>query len=195
MSDITRRKMLRGLAATVAAAGVMDIVGCQQVHTMVHDAKVGGSYERSALSEHEFNTLTRMTDLIIPRENGSPGAVDAEVATWIDMLVGANDVLKRTYTEGLAWMDSAMVSRGSTDFVSATTLQQKALLDAIAYRSESSNDQDAITFFAWVRGMTVDGFYTSRVGMPDIYIGNQVLRSFTVPAESLNYALKKSGLG
>jgi hypothetical protein len=42
--------------------------------------------------------------------------------------------------------------------------------------------------------MTVDGFYTSRVGMRDVYVGNTPSATYTVPAESLEYALKRSPL-
>ena len=42
--------------------------------------------------------------------------------------------------------------------------------------------------------MTVDGFYTSRVGMRDVYLGNSPSATFVVPAESLEYALKRSPL-
>jgi hypothetical protein len=42
--------------------------------------------------------------------------------------------------------------------------------------------------------MTVDGYYTSRVGMKDVYLGNTALAAFTVPQEAVEYALRKSGL-
>ena len=57
---------------------------------------------------HEYRTLERLTDLIIPVENGAPGAVAAGAAAWIDMMASENDQLKSIYTTGLAWLDTAM---------------------------------------------------------------------------------------
>ena len=111
------------------------------------------------------------------------------------MLVGVNDQLKTIYTDGIAWLDTTMKSRAAADFVSATAEQQTALLDLIAFRRNDSPElAPGIQFFTWVRRMTVDGFYTSRVGMRDIYLGNSPQLTFTVPQEAIDYALKRSGL-
>lgn len=198
MSNITRRQILQQLAAVIAAAGTITRVEAQQVHQMTHlaIAAAGGTYKPNSLSAHKYKTLEHLTDLIIPVEKGAPGAALAEVAAWIDMLLSANAELKQTYTKGLAWLDTAIEQRGAGDFIGATVAQQKALLDLIAYRKNQTTElASAIEFFSLARRMTVDGFYTSRVGMPDIYLGNRVLPAFTVPAESLNYALRRSGLG
>ena len=45
----------------------------------------------------------------------------------------------------------------------------QALVDVIAFKKNSTPElAPGIEFFTWVRRMTVDGFYTSRVGMRDI---------------------------
>jgi hypothetical protein len=197
MSEITRREVLRRLALSIAAAGVIDRVSAQEVHHMAEQAVAasGGAYQPSALSLHEYATLDRLSDLIIPVENGAPGAAQAGVAAWIDLLAGANDQLLAIYKDGLAWLDATMKDRGAADFVSATAEQQTSLLDLIAYRRNQSPElAPGIRFFVWARRMTVDGFYTSRLGMRDIYLGNTASATFTVPAASLDYALKKSGL-
>jgi gluconate 2-dehydrogenase gamma chain len=197
MSEITRREVLRQLALAIAAAGVVDRAAAQEVHQMAGQtmAATGGAYTPTALSAHEYATLERLTDLIIPVENGAPGAVQAGVAPWIDMLIGVNDQLKEIYHTGLTWLDEAMKQRGAADFVTASPAQQTAMLDLIAYqRNQSAELAPGIRFFTWARRMTVDGFYTSRVGMRDIYLGNSPSATYTVPAESIEYALKKSGL-
>ena len=129
----------------------------------------GGPYILKALTLPQFCTLERLTDLIIPSENGKPGAVAAFVPEWIDTLLGVNDELKSRYKKGLAWIDTAMTSRGAADFVTAAAPQQVALLDLIAYQKNRSPELDpGIDFFILVRRMTVDGFYTSRIGMRDL---------------------------
>jgi gluconate 2-dehydrogenase gamma chain len=197
MSEITRRDALRALATAIAAAGTFDRLLAAQVHQMAAQSAVasGGAYTPTALSPHQYRTVERLADLIIPVENGAPGALEAGVPAWVDMLAGVNDQLKTIYVDGVAWLDRTMKGRGAADFATASPADQTALLDLIAYRRNESPDLGpGIQFFTWVRRMTVDGFYTSRIGMRDVYLGNSPSGTFTVPAESLEYALKRSPL-
>lgn len=198
MSDITRRDALRRLALVVAAGGFVDRVAAQDVHhmTAMAQAAAGGAYAPRALSAHDYRTLERLTDLIVPVENGAPGALAAGAAAWIDMLASENAPLKEIYTTGLAWLDGAMKERGAADFVGATPAEQTAMLDVIAYRKNRTEAvAPGIEFFGWVRRMTVDAFYTSEIGFKDIdYRGNTALPSYPAPTEAIAYALKKSGL-
>ena len=84
MSDLSRREVLRRLALTIVAAGAVDRVSAQEVHQMASmtAATTGGKYTPTALSAHEYQTLERLTDFIIPVENGAPGAVAAGVAAF-----------------------------------------------------------------------------------------------------------------
>ena len=197
MSEITRRDVLRRLGATLMATGVLDRVSAQEVHHLaIAQAGIGGSYAPKAMSDHEYKTLVRLTDVIIPVENGKPGAVAAGAAAWIDMLATENSQLKDIYTKGLGWIDAEMKRRGSSDFVGATPEQQTALLDVIAYRRNSTPALDpGIEFFVWVRRMTVDAFYTSEIGIADIdYRGNRPQAAYVEPTEAIAYALRRSGL-
>ena len=198
MSEITRRDVLRRLALALTAAGLVDRVAAQEVHQMASQsaAAAGGDYTPKTLSAHEYATLERLTDLIIPIENGAPGAVAAGAAAWIDMIISENAELKERYTSGLGWLDVAMRTRGAANFVSAAPAQQTALLDQIAYRRNQSPElAPGIEFFTWARRMTVDAFYTSAIGIHDIdYRGNTALMSYPEPTEAIAYALKKSGL-
>jgi hypothetical protein len=193
MSDITRRHLLRTFAAAVAAGGAIDRALGAEVHHLASQSAGGGAYAPTALTMHEYRTVERLADLIIPVENGAAGAVQAGVVPWIDMLAGANDQLKTIYADGVAWLDRAMTARGSVDFVSAPDAEQVRLIDLIAYRRNETRElAPGITFFSWVRRMTVDGFYTSQIGMRDVYLGNSPSATFVVPAESLDYALERS---
>jgi hypothetical protein len=197
MSDITRRDVLRRLGLTLMATGVLDRVSAQEVHQMAAASQAGAAYTPKALSDHAYGTLVRLTDLIIPVENGKPGAVAAGAAAWIDMLASENPQLKEIHTSGLAWLDEAMKKRSATDFVSASPADQTALLDLIAYRRNQSPELNpGIQFFTIARRMTVDAFYTSEIGIADIdYQGNRPQLTYPAPVEAIAYALKKSGLG
>jgi len=198
MSDISRRDALRRLGLALMATGALDRVAAQEVHHMTAEAQAAatGPYTPKSFTPAEFRTLERLTDLIIPVENGAPGALAAGCAAWIDMISSENDQLKKIYKDGFAWIDAAMKTRGATSFVEAAPERQVALLDQIAYRRNQSPElTSGIEFFTWVRRMTVDAFYTSKVGMDDLgYMGNGAMSEFSVPVEAIQYAVKRSGL-
>ncbi len=197
MSEMTRREVFQRLAIAIAATGTIDRVAAQDVHHAVAQAATaaGGRYVPKALSAHEFQTLERLTDLIVPAETGKPGAVQADVAAWIDLLLNVNDELKARYTSGLAWLDRAMLARGSANFVDAPAARQTELLDVIAYKRNRTPELDAgIDFFILARRMTADGFYTSPIGMRDVYLGNSPQATFSVPPASMDHVLSRSPL-
>ena len=161
MSDVSRRDVLRRLALILTATGTLDRVAAAEVHQLA--AQGAGGYTPRSMTEHQFKTLERLTDLIIPVENGAPGAVLAGCAQWIDAISSENDQLKTIYRDGLTWLDTTMKERGAADFLTATAAQQTTLLDQIAYRrNQTPALAPGITFFNWARRMTVDAFYTSE---------------------------------
>ena len=118
MSDISRRDALRRLGLVLTATGFVDRVAAQEVHQMAGEARAaaGGMYTPKALSAHDYKTLERLTDLIIPVENGAPGAVAAGAAAWIDMMASENDRAEGHLHEGprLARHDDGAARRRRT---------------------------------------------------------------------------------
>ena len=194
MSDVTRREVLQRLALAIAASGTIDTLDAHEAHLAVHQATAAaaGKYPPKALSAHEFATLERLTDLIIPADD-KPGALQADVARWIDLLLDVNADLKAKYAAGLAWLDTAIATNGAADFVGATPAHQTALLDLIAYRGNRTPENGAgIDFFVLARRMTCDGFYTSPVGMRDVYPGNTPQAAFVVPQAAIDHVMSRS---
>ncbi len=192
MSELSRRDVLRRLAVVLTASGTLDRVAAREIHQIAASG-TGPIYVPRTFDEHTFRTLERLTDLIVPVENGAPGALAAGAAAWIDTICSENEQLEKIYKDGLAWLDSAIRQRAGTDFLNATAVDQTALLDRIAYRRYQSPELAAgIEFFTWARRMTVDAFYTSEIGMKDIdYRGNSAMTSYPAPTEAIAYALKR----
>jgi hypothetical protein len=187
MSELTRRDLLRSTAALTAFQ--------QHEHPPAPEPKKDAQAPKF-FNEHEYRTLARLTELILPADEHSPGALEAGAPQYIDLLAGKNAELAAIYTGGLAWLDRETERRYSVKFVEATPERQSALLDLIAYRKNAAPELGpGIRFFEWVRNMTVDAFYTSPAGIRDIgYQGNQAVAEFRVPQEAVEYALKRSGL-
>src|SRR5215471_3704981 len=136
MSDRqSRRDLLRTIGAALTAQGVLSAQDTQHVHHTVMQAKAAGKYQPKALTAHEYATLQRLSDLIIPADDRSPGALAAGAADFIDFLCAATDDMKDIYTGGLAWIDGQMRHRyDGKDFLEASPANQTAFLDLIAWR-------------------------------------------------------------
>jgi hypothetical protein len=193
MSSPTRRELFVIFGAT----GVVTPLLAQHVHQAVSEVKSldpGPNYNPKYLNAHEYATLRKLSDFIIPADEHSKGALDAGAAEFIDLLCRSNERMAQTYTGGLGWIDSEMERRYGTTFLAAKREQQTALLDEIAFRKNKTPANAAgVDFFAWCRGMVVDAYYTSPVGIADVgFMGNQVLSSFSVPDEAVKYAISRS---
>jgi hypothetical protein len=199
MSELqSRRDLLRTIGAALAAQGALSAQETEHVHHTVMQAKAAGKYQPKALTAHEFATLQRLADVIIPADDRSPGALEAGAADFIDFLCAASDEMKDIYTGGLAWIDDQMRHRyDGKDFLAASPSSQTAFLDLIAFRKNASPELNpGIEFFSWARRMVADAYYTSPIGMKELgFMGNSAMTEFQVPKEAIEYALKRSPLG
>src|SRR6266478_4181182 len=199
--DVSRRNILRNIGAltlTTFGVNVVSAEAAQHVHNAVSDVKKSpGPYKPKCFTADEYKTLQRLADMIIPADEHSAGALAAGSPEFIDFLSSRSHELAEIYTGGFAWLDHEMNRRYSASFTGATPEQQTAMLDLIAYRKNDSPELGpGIRFFGWVRNMTVDAFYTSKVGMDDLgFMGNGAMSEFSVPAAAIEYAVKRSGLG
>lgn len=206
-TDYSRRGLLRriGGAMTLAAAGgasawSLTAQDAQHVHQALADDRAAqqGTYQPKALTRHEYATLDRLSGLILPADEHSPGAVEAGAAAFIDFLCAASDEMLAIYTGGIAWLDDTMRRRtDGQDFLHAPAGQQTALLDLIAWRKNRSPELNSgIHFFTWARRMVADAYYTSPIGFKELgYMGNQAMSHFSVPEEAVDYVMKRSPLG
>ena len=194
MSEVSRRDLLKNIALSATLGGV-SLEAAQHVHGVATQEKAAsGVYKPKGLNAHEYRTLQKLADFIIPPDERSPGAVAAGAPEFIDLLASQNPQLLAIYTGGIAWLDYTMQRRSLSDFLSAKPEQQTALLDLIAYRkNESAELGPGIHFFEWARRMVVDAYYTSPIGIKEVgYMGNTAVSKFEVPQEAVDYALKRS---
>jgi gluconate 2-dehydrogenase gamma chain len=197
--EISRRNLLRGFSISAAlatsGAGLVTLATAQQVHHAVAEQKqTDQGFTPKAFNAHEFQTLQRLSDLIVPADEHSPGAVAAQAAEWIDYMAGNCPELAEIFTGGFAWIDQEMQRRYGADFVDAKPEQQTAMLDLIALqKNEAPENAPGIHFFRWARNLVLDAYYTSPIGIKELgYMGNTAVSEFHVPEEAVQYALKRS---
>jgi Gluconate 2-dehydrogenase subunit 3 len=209
IGGLSRRELLRKAALVILSGGPLQVVFAQHVHEQVRQerASSGGAYTPKLLTDHEYKTVTRLAELIVPADGDNGSALDGGAPEFIDLLCSQNEQMADIYTGGLLWLDRHMRAHHSTDFVGASEAQQTAMLDALvaAERGEVPDEEERVAaeesatpdlapgvhFFGWIRRMTVDAYYTSPVGIKDVgYIGNMALSEYTVPEEAIAYAMR-----
>jgi gluconate 2-dehydrogenase gamma chain len=185
---ISRRSVLRNLALGAAGGSVLRMIPAQAAelaHKIIHQEKSGspaGMYKPKFFPAHQYQTLLFLCDAIIPKDEVSGGAVEAGAPEFIDLLSSENAEYQQVLGGGLMWLDNFCTDRYEHTFLECAPEQQKQVLGLIAYRKNAATDpslSQGIAFFAKLRDMTCDGFYTSRIGIEDLkYIGNTALASF-----------------
>jgi gluconate 2-dehydrogenase gamma chain len=185
---VTRRDILKTLAMGAVGGSVLQVIpakAAEFVHQAVRKEKAAsaaGKYTPKYFSSHQYEMLNWLCDAIIPKDDHSSGAVEAGAPEFIDLLTSENEKFQLKLGGGLVWLDSFCADRYGKPFMECTPEQRTEVLDLIAYRKNAKNDpslRQGIVFFAFLRDMTCDGFYTSKIGIADLqYIGNTSLREF-----------------
>jgi hypothetical protein len=116
----------------------------------------------------EYAVIERLADLIIPAD-GSPGAQDAGVAEFIDLMASRDARLQPGFRDGVKWLDEHSRKTFHDDFLRLNASQQTDLLEHLAYRKKfRGGEEPGRKFFALVREYTVMGFYTSEAGLKEL---------------------------
>jgi hypothetical protein len=186
-NSISRRDILRTLAVG-AAGSVLQVIpaeAAEYIHQIVHKEKSAapsGNYTPKYFSAPQYATLIALCDAIIPKDDKSGGAVEAGAPEFMDLLTSENENYQLRLGGGLFWLDGFCTDRYGTVFLQCTPEQKKEVFDLIAFRKNAKQDRSlsqGVAFFAFLRSLTCDGFYTSKIGIADLgYIGNTSLREF-----------------
>jgi hypothetical protein len=106
----------------------------------------------------EMKVIARVADLIIPTTD-TPGAVAAGVPAYIDLVVSTNKPHQKTFRDGLAWLAGQKFMDLSEDGQIAIL---EPLCEAVDKQSRKGVD---VAFFRAMKGMTADGYFTSKAGL------------------------------
>ena len=169
MARCDRRTALRALAAGAAAAWVdsLSALAAQHAHSPAAQAAIAAQeWTPRVLNPQQNETIIALTELIIPQTE-TPGAKAARVNRFIDaVLQRAKPADRDSFLRGLTWMDERSRTQFRTDFVAATPAQQTELLTTLAKGNGATTDLGAgVQFFRAIKSMTIDGYYTTEIGL------------------------------
>jgi hypothetical protein len=177
MSKVSRRAALKAFGSTAALLPALSPEG------LVAFARIqagNAAPSLKVLSPREFETLELLVEAIIPTDERSPGAKDARVADYIDLLLSESEhVVALQWMGGLAALDREALTRFGAPFIKLTAEQVDAILADI-----SGNERTPATplerFFVITKQATIRGYYSSEIGIHRElrYKGNQFLQEF-----------------
>ncbi len=182
--SLNRRDLLKVITAAPAAA-LVPLTPARGVASPAPQNTAAGqpqaAYQPKFFNEHEYRTITVLSDLIVPADERSGSATQAGVPEFMDDWLNAGGGMMATEIRGsLTWIDMECNRLYDRDFVDCSASEQKQILDRIAYPDKAAlHDANAAAAFNSVRDLVLGGFFSSEMGMKDLpYLGNQVVENW-----------------
>lgn len=186
-NDLSRRQALKGLALGIGVGASLPILGQQALadDDEHHHSAAAKPAQAKAAKPKFFNAqqmalIATISEHIIPTDDHSGGAIAAEVPEFIDLMISESSAeTKKQWTDGLAAINQMSQSKFGKPYNSATKEDQIALLTEIS-KNEMKPSTKEEKFFRTIKSMTIDGYYTSKIGIHDElkYKGNTYLKEF-----------------
>lgn len=208
---MNRRKSIKALVVGTVSAGVV-LEACKQEDKKPVDAKAAKSdagqftldrqpieeerykeiTSKTFFTDHEMATITILSDIIIPKDDVSGSASDADVPEFIEFIVKDMPSHQTPMRGGLRWLDMQCLKRYEKPFKDCSKDQQMQMVDEIAWPKKAKPEMAAgVSFFNLMRNLTATGYYTSEIGVKDLgYVGNRPNQWNGVPDD----VLKQYGL-
>lgn len=188
MSTLTRREILKLAAlAPLAAEFTWAFSDVSKARHLVESA---AAFAPEFFTEHEYETVRVLVDLIIPADERSGSATDAGVPEFMDFMMIDRPAMQTPMRGGLAWIDYTCVEMYGRSFLDGSDTERRALLNVIAYPASAPPEMSqGVAFFTSFRDLTASGFWSSRMGVDDLqYTGNVYVPEWTgCPPEVLEH--------
>ena len=175
MTDISRRDALQALAGIPLLAAGFSPAEVKRAAVAAKAAVAQDGFTPAFFTADEYRTVRILSELVIPRDGRSGGAIDAGVPEFMDFILNENPGMQTWMRGGLAWLDLEAGERFGRGFVALLDIERRAILDDIAWpkRARPEFSQGA-AFFTRFRDLTASGFFSSEIGVKDLrYQGNE----------------------
>lgn len=172
-----RREALKTLSLGTLAAGFA-MTGCETPtretpfrNISEEDLKM---WEKQFFTDHEFETVKQLANMVIPADDRSGNAEDAGVPQFIDFMMLDKPENQTPMRGGLNWLDVQCQKMFDNNFIDCTEEEKKQILDEIAYPETAKPEmKPGVQFFNRFRDFVASGFWSSKMGIEDLqYIGN-----------------------
>src|SRR5437899_3194101 len=198
---VSRRGALKYLSLLAASVAGREFLAAwlapPGIHALGHDGLVttqgmnhspelerAAAYVPQFFNPGDFKTVELLVEMILPTDD-KPGAKEAKVADYIDFVVFSarefEPSLQREWRDGLVFLDRESRKQFGKVFRMASMAERENLLTGISLPERNPRAHDeGYAFFRLVKNMTVEGFYTSRIGLMDVldYQGMNYMSEF-----------------
>lgn len=177
----SRRAMLKGLAAGAALPVLGQNPPPENRHKPGPVTKQEATpYHYRCFNAEEARALDALAETIIPADEHSPGAKAARVAEYLDLIIAdAGNETQQLWKRGIAAANELAQNSFGRAYADCSGDEQVAILSEIAGGEDPHGSPDE-RFFCALKRATVDGYYTSKIGIHDDlqYQGNQAVHDF-----------------
>lgn len=164
-----RRAVLKIVALTALSQKLNALPRAAMEHMQATQAGPATPYTLQFFTEEESRLLDQLMEIIIPADDHSPGAHEAQTNLFADLMVATSgDAIKKQWRDGIRLIRDEAVGSSLAEALHKASL------------NEEDPKIDLDRFFVVLKQMTVDGYYTSATGIhKDMqYIGNAYLGAF-----------------
>jgi gluconate 2-dehydrogenase gamma chain len=201
-----RRDLLKNMSLGVSAFGLAAVPSTDLVaappeapikvpngrlrEEAIRDAKLKAE---KFFTPHELQTVTVLSDIIIPADAISGSASQSGVPAFIEFMMKDQPQNQTKMRGGLMWLDLESKKRFQKKFIACLKAQQLEIVEDIAYPNDVKPAfAQGASFFSHIRNFVVTGFYSSQMGHKDIgYLGNTPNKWLGVPEDVVKkYALE-----
>ncbi|MGH9163709.1 MAG: gluconate 2-dehydrogenase subunit 3 family protein [Vicinamibacteraceae bacterium] len=130
---LSRRRALKTLAAGAGGFTFLPWLSDEGLAVFVEIQSAKALPRLKAMTAAQYATTEALVEAIIPTDERSPGAKEARVADYLDLLLSeARPPLKQEWLDGLAALEAEATSRFGTPFLRLEAAQAEALLTDIS---------------------------------------------------------------
>jgi gluconate 2-dehydrogenase gamma chain len=141
-----RRDLFKIMAAGAAAAPVL------------------AQPRQAAFTQAQLAVLDRVSDIIIPSDEQSPGAHEAGVVQYVDLAASLNAQRRQVWTRGIEAVEALAHQKHSRGFMECPRDEQEQMVEQMA-KNEGQPTNDLERFFTTLKPIVIDGYRYSEVGV------------------------------
>jgi hypothetical protein len=152
-----RRELFKIIAASAVAAPALG-----QDH--VHAPAPTFAPHKPVFTPAQEAVLDRLSDIIIPSDEQSPGAHEAGVGSYLHLAASINPQRHQAWSRGIEAVEAAAAAAYSHSFVECTRDQQEQIVEQMA-NNEGHPANELERFFTTLKPAVIDGYRFSEIGV------------------------------
>ena len=146
----------------IIAAGAVSTPALAQQH--VHAVPPKSTLHKPVFTPSQDAVLDRLSDIIIPSDEQSPGAHEAGVSKFLDLAASLDPQRHQAWLRGIETVEAESRSHFSHPFMECTREQQEQIVEQMA-RNEGHPTNDLERFFTTLKPAVIDGYRYSEIGV------------------------------